>query len=203
MELVRSNYLPAFRRGNPFMEKHKDPDDKYRSLREFARVDGHLPIEVRALPEEERPYVVSRISLETALTENQEMPEHSDRVLAECLRILNAKLDSIIRLLAVKSADHKSMRIEEVNISAGGVSTYVQNDFRIGDLVEIRIVLPTSPYSIFYIYGNVIKFERECSRNRVSIEYTNIDEDIRENIVKYVFERQREILRKKRRLEAD
>jgi len=178
-------------------------DIKYRSLREYARVDGHIPIEVRLVPEEERPNVRSRTSLETALTENQELPELNDRVLAECLRILNTKLDTIIRLLSMQTSDYSALRMEEVNISAGGLSTFSRHNFQLDDMVEIRMILPTSPYTILYVYGNIVKIDEECGRLKVSIEFTLIDEDIREYIVKYVFERQREILRKKRRQEAD
>ncbi|MEN6437684.1 MAG: PilZ domain-containing protein [Syntrophobacter sp.] len=162
-----------------------------------------MPIEVRLVPEEERANARSRTSLETALTENQEMPEPNDRILAECLRVLNTKLDTIIRLLALQTADYSALRQEEVNISAGGLSTFVKENFQLGDMVEVRMMLPTSPYTIFYIYGNIVKIDKECNRSKVSIEFTMIDEDIREHIVKYVFERQREILRKKRRQEAD
>jgi len=184
------------------MEFPKDKDEaSFRSLREYSRADGHLPIDIRVVSEEERPLLRSHTSLETALTEHAEMPEPSDRVLAECIRILNAKMDSIIRMLAFQTKDYCSLQIEEVNISAGGLSTNTSGDFKSGDMVEIRLMLPTTPYTIFYIYGNVVKVEKIAEgRRRISVEFILIDEDIREQIVKYVFERQREILRKKRGL---
>ena len=70
--------------------------------------------------------------------------------------------------------------------------------FELDDLVEIRLMLPTAPFMIFYIYGNVVKCEARCQKYEVCIEFTEIDDDIREQIAKYVFHRQREILRKKR-----
>ncbi len=43
-----------------------------------------------------------------------------------------------------------------------------------GDLVEIRFMLPTANYEIFYVYGKVVKSEPECDGNRIWI-YFNPD----------------------------
>jgi hypothetical protein len=181
-------------------EENKGQEEiRYRSLREYSRVDGYLPIDIRLLPEEERLTVRSRTSLENALTEYEELPEPHEKALYDCLRILNAKLDTLIKLLAFQARDYCSLKHEEVNISAGGLSTFAAGDLEQSDMVEIRLMLPTAPYIVFYIYGSVVGVEDVEGRKLVSIEFTVIDEGIREQIVKYVFERQREILRQKRR----
>ncbi len=179
--------------------KESDEEKYYRSLREYSRVDGFLPVQIRVVEEEMRFSIRSRTSVESALTEHPEMPEPEDRLVAECLRILNSKLDTIIRMLAFQTRDYMSLKIEQINISAGGLSTFVDEAVPLGAVVEIRLVLPNSPYMVFYIYGNVVKCEQASDRFAVSIGFTEIDEDIREQIAKFVFERQREILRKKRR----
>jgi hypothetical protein len=171
---------------------------KYRSLREYSRADGYLPVQINLVPEDQQALARSRTSLEAALTENQELPELNDRVIAECLRVLNSKLDTIIRMLAFQSQEYSSLRLEPVNISAGGISATTADPIECGDMVEIRLMLPTAPYVIFYVYGNVVRSEPEGERLRIWVYFTLIDEDIREQIVKYVFERQREILRKRR-----
>lgn len=182
------------------MERDMEQEEaKYRSLREYSRVDGYLPIHLKVVPEGQAELARSHTSLESALTENQELPEVQDRVLAECLRVLNTKLDTIIRMLAFQTKDYSSMKFELVNISAGGLSTITDETIECGSLVEIRFMLPTAPYVVLYVYGKVVRCEPEAGRRRIWIYFTLIDEDIREQIVKYVFERQREILRKQRR----
>ncbi len=176
----------------------EDEDSGYRSLREYSRVEAYLPVRIRPVPEEERQNMRSRIVMESVLTEHPELPQLEDEVLSACLQILNSKLDSIIRLLAFPSNSHKELEFAMVNISAGGLSTSSSEAFAQGDLVEIRVMLPTAPYMIFYVYGNVIKCAPACQKHEVCIEFTDIDDDIREQIAKYVFQRQREILRKKR-----
>ncbi|MGA2400630.1 MAG: PilZ domain-containing protein [Syntrophobacteraceae bacterium] len=178
----------------------EDEDKLYRSLREYSRVEAFLPVRIRPVLEEERQNVRSRIVIESALTEHPEMPQVEDEILSACLQILNAKLDSIIRLLAFPSNSHKDLDFQMVNISAGGLSTSSDEVYSLDNLVEIRLMLPTAPFMIFYVYGKVIKCDPACQKYEVCVEFTEIDDDIREQIAKYVFHRQREILRKKRSL---
>ncbi len=187
--------MEALRKMAFFLE---DEDSGYRSLREYSRVEAFLPVRIRPVPEEERQNMRSRFVVESVLTEHPELPQLEDEVLSACLQILNSKLDSIIRLLAFPSNSHKELEFAMVNISAGGMSTSSSEVFAQGDLVEIRLMLPTVPYMILYVYGNVVKCAPGCQKHEVCVEFTDIDDDIREQIAKYVFQRQREILRKKR-----
>jgi len=175
-----------------------DEDKLYRPLREYARVTAYLPIRVRPVSEEERRNLRSRIVVESALTEHPEMPEIEDEALAACLQILNSKLDSIIRMLAFPSSNPRELDFAKVNISAGGLSIFSSGHHAPNDLLEIRLMLPTAPFMIFYIFGRVVRCEAAAQRYELSVEFVEIDDDIREQIAKYVFEKQREILRKKR-----
>ncbi len=175
-----------------------DEDNPYRSLREYARVSAYLPIKVRSVSEEERQSLSSRIVVESALTEHPEMPEIEDELLSACLQILNSKLDSIIRMLAFPSNSHRELDFSRVNISAGGLRKSSSECYALNDLVEIRLMLPTAPFMIFYVYGKVVTCDTATENYELCIEFTEIDDDIREQIAKYVFQKQREILRKKR-----
>lgn len=175
-------------------------DDKYVQLREFSRVDATLPMEIRVVPVEERRNLRSRTSIESAITELQALPEVEDRALSECLRIINAKLDTIINMVTVQSREGGTLRLSPVNISAGGLRIVLHNEYCVGDVLEIRMMFPTLPYAIFYIYGDVVRTENtEDGKIKTSIEFTVIEEDIRDKIAKFVFEKQREVLRKIRR----
>ncbi len=175
-----------------------EEDKLFLSLREYARVNAYLPVRIRPVPEEEAQVVRSRIVVESALTEHPELPVIEDDALSTCLQILNSKLDSIIRMLAFPSDRPKELDFSKVNISAGGLSTSSTCAYAQDELVELRLMLPTAPSMIFYIYGKVIQCEASNQRYEISIEFTEIDDDIREQIAKYVFHKQREILRRKR-----
>lgn len=174
-----------------------DDDRQFLSMREYARVTGYLPVRIRAVPEEEMQGLSSRIVVESTFAEQPEMPEVEDPALAACLRILNSKLDTIIKMLAVESSC-KEMDVTKVNISDGGLRLVSTVSYSRDDFVEIRLMLPTAPSMIFYIYGKVVSCDVVGESSELSVAFTDIDDDIREQIAKYVFHKQREILRKKR-----
>ena len=175
-----------------------DEDKLYRTLREYARVSAFLPIRIRPVLEEERHGLRSRIVVEPALTAHREMPEVEDETLSACLHMLNSKLDSIIKLLALQSNSNRELDFARVNISAGGLCTSFNEHYAPGDLVEIRLMLPTASFTILYVYGKVVNCDAAQEKFGLCIEFTEIDDDIRDQIEKYVFQKQREILRKKR-----
>jgi len=175
-----------------------DEDGLYRSMREYARVSAFLPVRVRPVPAKDWQNVRSRTVVESALTSYPEMPQVDDQALSTCLQILNSKLDSIIRLIASPMNGNKEVDFEKVNISAGGLSISCDEAHAPGSLLEMRLMLPTAPLMIFYIYGSVVKCEMANQRYDIFVEFTEIDDDIREQIAKYVFQKQREILRKNR-----
>lgn len=174
-----------------------DEDMPFLSMREYARVTGYLPVNIRAVTESERAALTSRIVLESAFPEHPELPEIEDQALSTCLQILNSKLDTIIKLLAL-DANCKEMDLTKVNISDGGIRIISAVSLGRDDPVEIRLMLPTAPSMIFYIYGKVVSCEPAGENSELCVEFTDIDDDIREHIAKYVFHKQREILRKKR-----
>jgi hypothetical protein len=80
------------------------------------------------------------------------------------------------------------------------LSLSLKKTYQPGDVLEIKMMFPTIPYVIYYTYCEVVRIEKGMDElYQTSVEFTEIDEDIRDKIAKYVFEKQREILRKKRR----
>ena len=175
-------------------------DEKFVQMRQYSRVDTFIPVDLKRLSPEERSTARARTSVESALTTSQALPELENEPLSEALKILNAKIDTILNMLTFQSHGYQALQFCEVNLSAGGLSLHRPENFRAGDFVEVKMMFPTLPHIIFYVYGEVVHAEKECTgQYLVSVEFKEIDEDMRDLIAKYVFERQREILRKKRR----
>ena len=175
-------------------------DTCFVQMREYSRVDASIPFEVRLVSEEEGLKLRSRTSMESALTETQQLPEVGESALAECLKIINKKLDTILNLLTLQTRECSALHSTPVNISAGGVRAPFQVEYGIGDVLEVKMMLPTLPYVVFYLYGVVVRAEKtEEGKFLTCIEFTSIDEEIRDKIAKFVFEKQREVLRMKRR----
>lgn len=176
-------------------------EDKHRKAREYSRVDAHLPLQIRVVPAEERGDVRSMSSRECLGSLFQPIPDIDDRVLAECMHIINRKLDAILGVLGLQSDGFPVLRSTRVNISGNGLSFEWDHAFERDEFLELRIILPNAGDAILYVYGDVVRVqEHEPDRFTISVRYTVIDEDIREKIVKFVFEKQRELIRKQRRL---
>lgn len=174
-------------------------DDRYMRMREFSRVDAHVPFAVRVVPPEERPNIRSKISGEAILAEFQALTDVEDKVLSDWLKMLNAKLDSIINMLTFQREGFGSLPFAQVNISGGGLGFNSREKYNQGDVLEMKMILPTMPPVALYIYGEVVKVEQQINGYAVAVKFIAMDEDIRDEIVKFVFRRQREILREKRR----
>ena len=88
--------------------------------------------------------------------------------------------------------------LTEVNISGAGLRFHTDENFKLGDFVELNIVLPPYPYFIIESIGKIVRISRENSKTKeVAVKFVAISEDNREMLIKYVFKRQRELLRSK------
>jgi hypothetical protein len=174
-------------------------NEKHEKMREYSRVDAFLPVKVRLVPPEERETVWSRSSSETMSVDFPPLPDLEDALLHECLKTINSKLDAILHLLTSQNRE-TCLQPSHVNISGSGMSLTTKEGYALRDVLEIKLSLPTSGEDVFYVYGEVVKSEEESrQQHTTSIRFTVIDEDIRDQIVKFVFEKQREDLRKKKR----
>jgi c-di-GMP-binding flagellar brake protein YcgR len=175
-------------------------EDRYRKAREYSRVDAYLPLQVRVVRAEEREEVRSRSSNECMGSLFQPLPDLDDRVLSECMRIINSKLDAILNVMSIQTEGVPALRATKVNISGNGLSFESEDLYNTDQMLELRVILPYPGEAVLYIYGDVVRIEQDVQdKSIVSVRFTVIDEDIREKIVKYVFEKQREIIRKQRR----
>lgn len=173
-----------------------DPSEK--NLREFSRVDAVIPLEVRLILPEEKQNIRSLFVGETALPDYQVPPEVEDIVLAEWLKMLNSKLDAILASIASRDNRVPMMSQKKVNISGGGLSFDTHERYQPGDVLEMKMMLPISPGSILYTYGEVVDVRITGNYYHTAVKFVSIDDEIRDEIVKFVFKTQRDILRKKR-----
>ncbi|MBN1614938.1 MAG: PilZ domain-containing protein [Deltaproteobacteria bacterium] len=167
--------------------------------REYSRVSAYIPFEVRLVPPELRPDVRSRIYSETVLTDIKILPDVQDQILSSWLTMLNAKLDTIIRLLTVHKEGFDCMPFKYVTISGSGMSFTSLEPFALGDILEIKMMLSMSQSVALYVYGEVRQVDSHQNIHYISVQFTETDDAIRDEIIRFVFEKEREILREKRR----
>lgn len=171
-----------------------------RKEREYSRVDTYVSLQVSLVPPEAREGLRSCSSHELLGVAFPPLPDIEDPALAQCLLIINAKLDTVLSSLSLQREGMRAQQASPVNISGSGLRFTSSEPFAVGDVVKIKLVLPTHPDTVFHIYGRVVRSQpKSCEGSNVSVSFSVIDEDIRARIVKFVFEKQREQLRNKRR----
>jgi len=169
--------------------------------REYTRVYAYIPMAYRLISKDEHPVVHSRISGNIAIPDCSMMPEVEEPLLNEWLRVINTKLDSIIRLITIQSDGFQSLPFKAVHISGNGINFTTQTPFQPGDILEMKVILSSGQTAglYLYLYGEVIKAEKQTSGYVTVLSYVKIDDKIRDEIVRFVFEKEREILREKRK----
>lgn len=180
------------------MGMHQNNEDM---KREYSRVDAYMPCEYSIVLPEERPHVQARISGDKIATEGRNIPNRgsSEPVLEEWFQILNSKLDAIIHLMNLRQEGYSGLPYKAVNISGGGMSFSVPEAIPLGDILEINIMLTFQQPVVLCIYGEVVNCDLVNGGHFVAVHYIHMDDFIRDMIVRFVFEREREIIRETRR----
>jgi hypothetical protein len=169
--------------------------------REFSRVDAYIPMEFRAVDPQEKQFIRSRVSGETILAEFKSLPDHDDQIIAEWLNTINAKLNAIIRMMTIQHEGFNCLTIRKINISGGGMSFNAGPDksFLAGEVLELKVMLTMQHPLALFLYGEVVEASKRTQEYDTSIQFIVIDDFIRDEIIRFVFEKEREILREKRR----
>jgi len=191
--------------------------------REYSRVDAYIGMECSLREPQDIENVCSRISGETFLSgfespdcrtmsavpgartsggTSEEFggpPGLEDPSLTEWIKVISAKLDTVIRILTMQNEGFLRLPFSRVNIGGGGMSFKSQKPYAPGDLLEIKVMLHMNKPVALYLYGEVLETKRLNGDSEVAVKFILMDDRIRDEIVRFVFEREREILREKRR----
>lgn len=174
-------------------------DEQYSKMRGFSRVDAYIPFEVRLVPVEERGTIKARTLGDMPLIDPRVLPELQDKVLGEWIKMLNLKLDAIINKLSSQKEGFGALTLAHVNLSGGGLGFFSKERYSMGDILEAKLVLPMMPPIALFVYCEVVKVDQTPKGYMIATKFVLMDEDIADEIVKFVFKRQREILREQRR----
>jgi hypothetical protein len=171
-----------------------------RQRREYSRVEAYLPLECRLIDPEERDFIQARISGDQAAVDFRPIPDMGgyDPGLEEWLKMLNLKMDTIISLITLQREGYFGLARKAVNISGGGISFHLPQAVPMGGILEIKIILTAHQTIALCVYGEVVKVEPGNGQYIVAVRYIHMDDLVRNEIIRFVFEREREIIREKR-----
>ena len=119
-----------------------------------------------------------------------------DRALWE----INRKLDLLINMnLSDDFRQLMQSSPRSVNISAAGLRMVSEQSFDEGDIIEIGLILPQVPPLYVRTAGTVLRAKPVTlggrQRYAVAVQFLDLSEENREDIIRYLFKRQREELR--------
>ena len=129
-------------------------------------------------------------------------PYSSETPFNQSIWEINRKLDLLIHMmLAEEFRELMKTTPTDVNISASGVRFISGTAYEIGDILEIHLILPMVPLLFIGLMGEVICQKKIKSSNfgryAVAVKFIRVEPDTKEDIIRYLFRRQREVLRKR------
>lgn len=170
--------------------------------REYSRVDVYIPLEYRLVPHEECSFVKSRFSGDVMLADFDVMPPLENHPRMEHLNLLNKKLNAILQMMAIQYEGFHSLPFKYVTISGSGMKFSSRQLFSSGDVLEFKVLLTLRHPVALIVYGKVIRVERQTTGYYVTVHFSMIDDTVRDQIVRFVFETEREVLRETRAVES-
>lgn len=148
---------------------------------------------------------IEKFKIGRVLSDNENMSAgfSIDAGMAEFFVRMDEKLDRILLMLSKNEAfSGYSGRGTGNDISASGMNICIDRPVKKGQIVHATIILSKLPFFCIDVYGEIIRIdalkEKDAPLCQVGIKFLNLDETGREKIVAYVFQQQREIIRKKK-----
>jgi len=124
--------------------------------------------------------------------------------IANCLEMLDKKVNMIGEYLVSKEMANMEVEPQCVNIGAGGAAFSSPGAIITGAMLELRMILLPEFVGIFS-YARVISCavqESEPDESRcykISIEFVNMEDDVRDLITRHVLHKERELMMEKSR----
>jgi hypothetical protein len=190
---------------------------KQRNERAHIRADGFIRLRYKCLPEEDflrkkdlclnhaaPEYLLGVRDPRThyGLGADTDMGPIPLRYLSEVL-LLNKKLLALQQIISnpneLEIFENDPL---EVNMSGSGMKFMSVSPLKVGDLVELNLVLPTAPFSIIKAVGLVLRRDKQPKRTSptehshpVAVKFLVLNENNRELIIQCVFSWHRKKLR--------
>jgi len=169
--------------------------------RKHVRVDNILKVAYKKISQENynkyryKPDLIYK----SIFGESFKVPEVEKidlKLLYKLIYQVNLKMDRILDILESESIKKYTLSENEyINISGAGVRFITDQAFSTGDIIAFRIFLPLAGQSHIDVLGKIIRVTKKKDKYCAAAKFVELSEDDREMIIKYVFKRQREILR--------
>lgn len=191
-------------------DQDKDPATTAHSEnRQFVRIRTDIPLRYNVLNDEEYQNIREKQTVETGpsrrnvLNASYPFPfsrrDDIDSEIRDYLCLINSKIDYLIGLITMgprrRTYNHTGIAVE---ISGNGLKIATEKPLDIPKYIDISLELNFFPYFIDNVFGVVKRIECEAEKPgtyTLAVEFVDLDESIREELVQLTFEKQRQFLR--------
>lgn len=167
--------------------------------REYFRIDDFIPVVFKKVDNDclcRGSRLISGYGYEREINLNTQ-DESINPTLWNLLISINRKLEFLIERLALENEGLTKIDYQNVNLSASGIRFISDEKFNKGDGVEVKMLLPTHPPTGIIAYGCVVRAEeRGDGRYNVALKFSNMNDDVRDEVIRYTINRQREMLKR-------
>ncbi|RME68459.1 MAG: PilZ domain-containing protein, partial [Nitrospirae bacterium] len=161
--------------------------------RAFFRIDDAVQLKARKVPQ------IKGFSRKLSIPGTGS--SHEEETAVDLLKAINEKLEFLIQHLILKEEGFFEGEVKSVNLSAGGIRFSLEEPVEVGDILELKITLPAKQPIGLVLYGRVVRVdvvEYEGKRfYETAVKFEGLTEDVRETIIQYTLQRQRECLRRR------
>jgi hypothetical protein len=168
--------------------------------RQYFRVDDVFPVASKKV-DSESAFRGAKMLLEHQY--DAELPDADlqdktiNPALWNMLVNINRKLGMIMEHLHLQSEGLVKIEPAKVNISASGMRFVVNERLEKDDVVEVKMLLPTHPPTAIVAYSNVVRVDAtKDDKYDIALIFSHMNDDVREEIIRYTINRQREIIKK-------
>ncbi|MEW6417003.1 MAG: PilZ domain-containing protein [Nitrospirota bacterium] len=176
----------------------KSGENKLSGKRGYFRVDDVLPLIAKKVtydPSCRKSRVFSGYNIE--ITDTEVPDETINLGLWKMLVEINNKLEMILERLQLESEGFTKAENKQVNISESGIKFIMNEKAETGDVLEIKILLSSSPSLGILTYGNVVRANSiGDGKYEVALHFSDMNDEVREKIIQHILKRQRGIMRK-------
>lgn len=165
--------------------------------RGYFRIDDVIPIIVNPASGDECKQVAKVLSVSEVPNISTPSSEALEGVvnqrLCNMLAEIRAKLDFLINHFILEKEGLLTAEKKMVNISASGIRFTIDKPVKVGDIMEVKLLLPTYPPVAVLAYGEVKRVKSLNEKTyEVALQYINMGDEAREEIIRYTLSHQRE-----------
>lgn len=181
--------------------------------REHFRVEISVPVTWRALTEREIELLKKGLGL--SLFRQVDLPGPIEEILAQTapgskeeklyrsLQLINNKVDFLIDQIFLRDSAKPPVRDDLVEISGSGLKFTTREEIPPGTFLKIGVILPGTFLFQLELVAEAMRVEKMKDASLVAARIVEIDEAAKDAIIKVVFQKQREEIRRGKMIQED